>query len=170
MHGIKPIETNVPLHPNKVATVVTFPFVEMVQSLLSDSSLLKRENLLDKNDALDHDHLGDIHTGSWFKAARSLLCSNNGKDVLCPIILFIDKTHVDNFSKWSLEPVLFTLGLFNRKTRNLSEAWRPLGLVTNTIRMSSASKAASTKQVIVFTFLQASLMVLYSHHHYLTGR
>jgi hypothetical protein len=147
MQNIKPVENQVELYPNKVATVVTFPFNDMVLSLLADTSLMKPENLLlppynhDNNDIRS-----DIHTGSWFKTALLKLCIN-GTDILCPIILFIDKTQIDTFSKWTLEPVLFTLGIFNRATRNLSHAWRPLGLVTNTIRMSTATQTQMSKKV-----------------------
>jgi len=146
MSNIKPKETEVPLFPNKTATVVTFSFVDMAKSLLSDSSLMVPSNLINPSSVSDEQYLSDIHTGSWFKAATLLLCIN-GNDVLCPIILFIDKTQVDTLGKWTLEPVLFTLGIFNQATRNLSQAWRPLGLVTNTVRMSSATYAKMSKKV-----------------------
>ena len=145
MTNIKPKETIVALFPNKSAKVVTFSFIDMVQSLLDDSSLTIPSNLIDPS-AISDDDISDIHTGSWFKAASVLLCINDS-NVLCPIILFIDKTQVDTFGKWTLEPVLFTLGIFNQATRNLPQAWRPLGLVTNTIRMSSATHARMGKLV-----------------------
>ena len=44
---------------------------------------------------------------------------------------FIDKTHTDVQGKLSLEPVCFTLGIFNRKTRNQAHAWRTIGYVPN---------------------------------------
>ena len=44
-----------------------------------------------------------------------------------------------------LEPVLFTLAVFNRSTRNLSKAWRPLGLVTDANRRSTAQNANTAK-------------------------
>ena len=44
---------------------------------------------------------------------------------------FIDKTHVDAHGKHCQEPVVFTLGIFNRKTRNNPRAWRPLGCIPN---------------------------------------
>jgi hypothetical protein len=147
MHNIKPFETEVPLFPDKLANVVTFSFQDMALSLLSDESLMQPENLLWNTIHEQETHIrSDINSGSWFKQASIKLCLN-GKDVLCPIILFIDKTVIDTFSKWTLEPVLFTLGIFNLSTRNLSNAWRPLGLVTNTIRMSSAENAELGKQV-----------------------
>jgi hypothetical protein len=144
MQGAKPIETEITLHPDKKATVVTFSFTEMVHSLLSDKVLMDSTNLILQPS--DPDICGDINTGSWYHSAHAKLCTSP-QDILCPIILFIDKTQIDTQSKWSLEPVLFTLGIFNRSTRNLSQAWRPLGLVTNTIRMSSATHAGVGKQV-----------------------
>jgi hypothetical protein len=156
MHRIKPKEQEVDLFPHgKTATVVTFPFIEMAKSLLDDTSLMQPENLLlPPYSDTPEDSCTDIHTGTWFKAAVVHLCHNN-TDILCPIILFIDKTQVDKFSKWTLEPVLFTLGIFNRATRNLSQAWRPLGLITNTLRMSSASNRELGKMVrtIIYSFM-----------------
>jgi hypothetical protein len=151
MNQSKPIVSEVNLFPDKQANVVTFSFHEMVQSLLSDPSLMTAENLLfntveDGDDSCDF--RSDINTGSWFTKAKQSLCQSSD-DLLCPIILFIDKTQIDTLSKWSLEPVLFTLGIFNRATRNLSHAWRPLGLVTNTLRMSSATRAQLGKKVSI---------------------
>jgi hypothetical protein len=159
MKGAKPTETEITLYPDKKATITTFSFVEMVSSLTSDESLMVEKNLLIGKNPNDFDELTDIHTGDWFKAATLLLCIN-GKDVLCPIILFIDKTQIDQLSKWSLEPVLFTLGIFNVSTRNMSTAWRPLGLVTNTVRMSSASRAQLGKQVSL------NYLPCYMYRHY----
>jgi len=151
MSGAKPILVPVNLLPNKTATVVTFSFTEMVQSLLSDATLMQPENLIirlpgDNSPALPDSVIGDINTGSWYKAATIKLCVND-TDCLCPIFVFIDKTQIDMYSKWSLEPVLMTLGIFNLSTRNRSCAWRPIGLVPNTTRMSSATRAEYTKGV-----------------------
>lgn len=135
--------------PNTVpptVNVVTFPFQAMFESLISDPILMQPDNLLfdPENDIPvllpSHPHdddLGDINTGDWFKVAYEELklsdsrqpSQTEGHVILCPLILFIDKTQVDKMSKWSLEPVLFTLGIFKRSARNLSSFWRPLGFV-----------------------------------------
>ena len=129
------ILSTTPSHPQIPAEVVSFCFREMFDSLLSDQELMREENLLfspgSDTPQMPPDisnHLGDINTGDWFKNAYSNLCTESC-DILCPIIIFIDKTQVDQMSKWSLEPVLFTLGIFNRATRNKSSAWRPLGFI-----------------------------------------
>jgi hypothetical protein len=41
--------------------------------------------------------------------------------------LYFDKIATDRHGHLSLEPVYFTLTMFNRKTRNQPQAWRPLG-------------------------------------------
>jgi hypothetical protein len=40
---------------------------------------------------------------------------NKEKDVLCPLILFIDKTHPVTKGSLTLEPVCLTLGIFNKR-------------------------------------------------------
>ena len=129
------IVSTTPSHPDLPAEVVSFSFREMFDSLLSDSELMREENLLFCAESetpsmlpMISNHLGDLNTGDWFKNAYIHLCTEPC-DILCPIIIFIDKTQVDQMSKWSLEPVLFTLGIFNRATRNKSSAWRPLGFI-----------------------------------------
>ena len=44
---------------------------------------------------------------------------------------FQDKTFTDNKGVLCQEPVLITLGIFNRETRNRTDAWRPIGFVPN---------------------------------------
>ena len=39
------------------------------------------------------------------------------RDLLCPVILFIDKTHIDSKLRLTLEPVTFTLGIFTKEVR-----------------------------------------------------
>jgi hypothetical protein len=59
------------------------------------------------------------------------MCTVAGRDVLLPIILFIDKTVTDLHGNLSLEPVSFRLGTFTRQLRNQARAWHPLGYVQN---------------------------------------
>ena len=139
MHNIKPKLVSSELYPYKQAEIVTFPFAEMFKSLLFDETLSSSQNILRHTKNNNNNNLSDINSGSWYQQAQSLLCKDHN-DYLCPIILFIDKTQIDVFGKWSLEPVLFTLGIFDRKTRNQASAWRPLGLVTNTLRSSTPSQ------------------------------
>ena len=142
MESIKPSTAIVQLEGGASANVVTFPFKEMFYSLLGDEDLMDPDNLLLPQDGPSPvilpnktDALGDITSGSWYQEAYHNICLESN-DFICPIILFIDKTHIDGLSRWTLEPVMFTLGIFNCATRNLSHAWRPLGLISDLSKVS----------------------------------
>jgi hypothetical protein len=71
------------------------------------------------------------------------MAGNKGQDFVLPIIIYVDKTGTDANQRHSLEPVLFTLGIFKRKIRNQTRAWRILGFVPDMEQKSSAVKAAA---------------------------
>ena len=151
MKGCIPSVHSVNLVGNDTAEVVTFSFEQMVRSLLADPDLFVAENVLfpvDSDSPIipphNGDDLGEIISGDWYASAFTKLCTEPN-DFLCPLVLFIDKTHVDEFSRWTLEPVLFTLAVFNRSTRNLSKACHPLGLVTDANQRSTTQNANTAK-------------------------
>ena len=53
------------------------------------------------------------------------------KSVLCPIVFYLDELKLDSFGRMGLEPLVFTLLIFNRETRNKYCAWRTLGYLPN---------------------------------------
>ena len=89
----------------------------------------------------------DIHTGWWFLNAFKKHCSDV-KDVLCPVILFIDGTAIDPVGKLKLEAVMMTLGIFSREMRNKSEAWRILGYICDPKKESLGNDDYSRKETI----------------------
>jgi hypothetical protein len=148
-----------PLFP-QVGTITSpdgrsFPLVthrakSMVESLLTSSLMEDDSNLLfpDLNDPLAPppvtvNTLADIDTGRIYRGAYDLLCRGRPNHVLCGIILYIDKLAVDRHGHLSLEPVYFTLSIFNQKTRNNPQAWRPLGYIPNIGLMSKAESRHS---------------------------
>jgi hypothetical protein len=81
-----------------------------IHSLLSDQELMKAENLVFHNNPLEDLNANDkttiknINDGSCYKNAYTYYCSNHKKDVLCPLILFSDKTHTDAKGSLTLVP------------------------------------------------------------------
>jgi hypothetical protein len=53
----------------------------------------------------------------------------------------MDKLALDRHGHLSLEPVYYTLALFNRKARNQPKAWRPIGYIPN-LQLQSPAKTA----------------------------
>ena len=119
--------------PTTGATInlVVFPFGDMLLSLLTDPVAMQASNLtLDPGDPFKKPHkqknLGDFNTGLVHQKAYELYCTDPRKDILCEITLFIDKTHLDVKGKHTLEPIMFTLGIFRRSFRVL-----PAGMASN---------------------------------------
>ena len=75
--------------------------------------------------------IDDIHTGNWFKRTHKSMINDHKKEMLCPIILYIDGVSIDSVGRKSLEPISYTLGLFKRRIRNNISAWRLLGYIPN---------------------------------------
>ena len=134
------IETTLLPALQEPATVVRFDFLEQVYSLLSDTELMKDDNLLFRDNSpftppphniSPTEHLSDINDGKLYKDAYKKYILNPQREVLCPLILFIDKTFVDQKSRLTLEPLAFTLGIFDKFTRRKHYAWRSLGYVIN---------------------------------------
>jgi hypothetical protein len=151
--GLKPIQTSVWL-PNAGVhlNVTTHDAQEAIVSLLMDPELMKDENLLFFNQdnpfappaagPLPEDHLfADINTGQDMRDGYNFHCKIRGRDILVPIMFFIDKTHTDLHGNLCQEPVSFTLGILNRETRNNPRAWRSLGYIPNQSVHTTAAQA-----------------------------
>jgi hypothetical protein len=126
LDNVSPMSTCVELTCAHV-DVVTFNFREMMCSLLTDPNLMQEENLVFWKHPLEAPcpnptHVDEINTSTWYWHAHQTLCTNPN-DLLCGIILFIDKTHTDTIGKLTLEPVSFTLSIFKHSVRTKSSAW-----------------------------------------------
>jgi hypothetical protein len=135
---------------NTIIKIVVHDFMSSLYSLLIDEKLMNRNNLLLSDDLLDglnkkqtkvnnRVHLNDINTGSVYKLGVKSFISDSEKQLLCPIIFFIDKTHTDINGRLCLEQVRFTLGIFNKKTRNDPRAWRTLGYIKDQAHISTSN-------------------------------
>lgn len=126
--------------------VTTFGFKPQLATLLSDKVLMQQSNLLINLDQPfsrpeETDILDDINTGWWFRETHLERCTQP-TDILVPIIIFIDSGKVTK--RLSVEPIIFTLGIFNRSTRNLVQSWRTLGYIPN-LSFSSRNKLSTYK-------------------------
>jgi hypothetical protein len=86
----------------------------------------------------------DIDNGDVYRTAYKNLCTHPNQ-VICGIICYIDKLATDRHGHLSLEPVYFMLSIFNKKTRNHLEAWRPLSYIPNIGLMSKAESTHAMK-------------------------
>jgi hypothetical protein len=140
LQGLAPkkIATSLPKSGCKV-DIITHDFLECLYSILTDRHLMREENLLLFSDEdggpfgrrPDSSFMEDINDGTVYSKAVDVHVKVRGRDLLCPIILFIDKTHCDTKGRLTLEPVSMTIGLLTKEVRRLPESWRCLGYVNN---------------------------------------
>jgi len=69
-------------------------------------------------------------------------------DMPVALIVFVDKTHTDLHGALSLTPIIFTLILFNRASRNNPKFWRPLGYIPNLSYGKGTSDKMATRDKI----------------------
>ena len=137
IHRMKPKVEDVVLQHGARIPVVYFSFRAALTSLLMNPQLMKDENLLlNPNDPFsllvqqeESGVLGDLNTGWWYRETCQMFNLRPGKDLLLPLVLFIDGSRIDTNGKLNVEPITFTLGIFKRDVRNLPEAWRTIGFI-----------------------------------------
>jgi len=62
------------------------------------------------------------------------------KDVMLPLILYIDKTGTDAYQRYSLEPLIFSLACIKRDKREDRKAWRHMGFLPSTKKIVEAKE------------------------------
>lgn len=140
LHKLFP--TTLTKHMNGRSYPVVLHDAEVMVNSLLKSSLMVEENMLfpDMSDPLAPppptiDYIADVDTGSVFRSTYHELCTEPN-DVLCPLIMYLDRISIDLHGRCSLEPGYATLGIWNLSTRNKAEAWRPLGYIPNLYLLS----------------------------------
>ena len=128
MNSLKPTKTK-HFFNGKSYPVVKHNAYAMIQSLLTDTNLNQDCNYLFANpdDPLGDlptvpTTYGDIDSGSAYRDGFKNT-KQNANDLPCPLIIYMDKLTVDRHGHLSLEPVYFSLGIYNRSTRNHFSAW-----------------------------------------------
>jgi hypothetical protein len=131
--------------------VIHFNFLEQMFSLLSDTTLIKAENLLFHNDNpfppppnQNPKELQDINDGSVYRKAYQKFVHVPNRDIICRLILFIDETHLSVQGHLTLEPVTMTLAILNKEARRYPHAWRTLGFINRISNVDSAKNKTAT--------------------------
>ena len=137
---LKPFHRIVSLSNGSKVTVPTFDAESMILSILSSRSLMTPNNYAMGYDIFtgknlpNHPHnelYGEIHTGKAWPPALQHYCGDDNNFMPLALVVFGDKSHTDLHGALSLTPIIFTLTLFNRATRNRATAWRPLAYSPN---------------------------------------
>ena len=143
----EPCIVSTKLPSQRTINVPKFSFKYHLTSLLSNEDLMKPENLIYEPTPTDPFHIprdneryGDVHHTEWWDDTTDMLINNPTKELLCPLILYLDALVVDAYGNLSLEPVTFTLGIFNRALRHMAKAWKTLGFIEDLDKLFGANQ------------------------------
>lgn len=143
----KPIVTAPLLLPHSQARVnlVVHSFKEQLASLLTDCRITDKDYLFFDNNPFkpppeDWTHVSDINTGRAYRETYKQLIKNPDKEVLLPIIFYMDGAVTGQFDNLPIEALKFTLGIYNSKARNRKCTWRELGYVTKFLAEDTQGK------------------------------
>ncbi len=135
---IRPSQTNLICPSGRRVTVTSFDVDALIYDLISDTNLMQLQNTIFKNgsstdpfEIKDSEFYADIETSNFYQATLQQKNINHQTEILVPIQLYMDETTIDQYSKLSLHPLVMTLLIFDRKTRNLSMSWRTLAYIPN---------------------------------------
>ena len=164
---IVPIRTNSPELPTEI-DVVFFDFATMLLSVLTNPEIMNSDKLLINPEDFRKPYEGSEMVGEglnalWYKTT-CLMMRKSEMDFIVPINIFTDKTHVTSNGRFTLDPVLFVLGLLKDKVQKQSTVWRPLGF-KQTVKMSSAQatkESANMSQNPAYNLHQQMRLIMQS--------
>ena len=69
-------------------------------------------------------NFGEVVGGKWFQKTYTARVTSEGKQLLLPIIIYMDKTGTDRLVRYGLEPILITTPILKRSVRRKVKSWR----------------------------------------------
>jgi hypothetical protein len=114
--------------------IITYDVKWCIQSLLTDPRIQDSDYLFHDNDPFppppsNLDYVGDINTGKAYLESYRTFISDPEREVLLPLIFYIDGAATGQFANLPVTPLKFTFGIFNQDARSQPHMWRTLGYV-----------------------------------------
>ena len=106
----------------------------MIVSLLTDPRITDNDCLFFNDDPFspppeEISYVRDLNTGLLFTETYCKLITKPGKQVLLPVIFYIDGANTGHFSDLPITELKFSLGIFSCAARDKDHLWRMLGCV-----------------------------------------
>jgi len=104
------------------------------ESLLTDPRIKDEDYLFFDNDpfAPPPSHIpiiSDVNTGKVYTETYKKLITKPDKQILLPVIFYINGAATGHFVDLNITAVKFTFGIFNRKAREKNHMWHTLGYI-----------------------------------------
>ena len=139
--GVKMTRMTLP-HSKACADIVHYDAKEAIISLLTDPRICDDDYLFFGNNPFQGppdrlNYIEDLNTGRAYTETHRKLITKPNKQVLLPVIFYIDGANTGQFSDLPITAVKFTFGIFKRKSRDKNHFWRTLGYVPDVSKFKS---------------------------------
>ena len=132
-----PKDKNISCPSGRKVNIITYDIDAAIYDLLSDRNLTQPQNMIfdgTEDDPFllkDKDIYDDLDQSGVYQETYKAKISDPNSELLVPLIIYMDETNLDTYSKLVLHPIVITLGIYNRSTRHLSMSWRTIGYLPN---------------------------------------
>lgn len=132
-------------HSESRINLVVHKFREQVQSLLSDPRIEDEDYLFFNDDPFapppkQFTTVGDINTGLAYRKSYDELITIPNRQVLLPIIWYLDGAVTGMYDHLPIEALKFTVGILNSRARDKAFVWKNLGYVTKFLGEETEAK------------------------------
>jgi len=125
------------------ATLITSELYMVIQQLLIDPHVCPKDYLFnDKNDpfeppSADLDYIADLNTGLRYPETWKKLITKPGKQILCPIVIYIDGAATGQFVYLPITAAKIALGIHTRVAREKPYLWGTIGYIPQPTKVKS---------------------------------
>ena len=132
-------------HSNTSVDIVRYNAKAAIMSLLTDPRLCDDDYLFFDDNPLqpppkDITEIRDLNTGEAYTETYKRLINDPSKEMLLPVVFYIDAASTGQFVQMPVTALKLTLGIFNRKARDKPYLWRTLGYVPKVVPRNSRGK------------------------------
>ena len=130
-------QSTITLPNSKAKVTLTFHNAwDCIESLLTDPRVKDSDYSFHNNNPLArpppvnlNGNISELHTAKAYHEAYEKFIKVPGKQVLLPIVMYIDGAITGQFSSLPVTALKLSLGIYNKKFREKEFAWRTLGYV-----------------------------------------
>ena len=121
-------------YAKSIATIVHYNAKDVILSLLTDPQIRDEDYLFFGNNPFGSppdklNFVEDLNTRSAYRRTWQKLITKPGKQILLPVIFYIDAANTGHFTNLPITAVKISLGIFTRKARDKDHFWRILGYI-----------------------------------------
>ena len=121
-------------HSQAQVKIVWHDAQTVIQSLLTDPRIDDDHYLFFDNNPLSPPpdklkYVQDLNTGRAYTETYEQLITDSTKQILLPVIFYIDGANTGQFVDLPITAVKISLGIFSRKARDMDYCWRTLGYI-----------------------------------------